>query len=114
MPKPGLWHEMLSTAFRRVDELEEETDFKRGGRLRLEREDFLGKQEPRLVELSELIEDAMRKQPGAHPPVRDDDYDWKTLQLWDVKLGEVHPLTQTKRKPWELQRSVARLDLSNV
>ena len=105
VPKPGLWHELLLQAWTEADELEEEIDFKRGGNLREQRDLLAAKREARHGEIAELIEDAMRKEPGAHSPVGDDDSSWKGIWLWDVKLGEVHPLTQTKRKPWELQRS---------
>ena len=83
---------MLPEAFRQVDEWEMEY-----------------KMEPEENKLAERIEDAMRKVQmaerlqgmGTDTPVGDDGSCWKALPLWDVKLGEVNPLTGRKRQPWE-------------
>ena len=96
---------MLEAAYRQIDESEEESDEK----LRLEREKWEAKVEPKNVKLAERIEDAMRNVQmaerlqgmGTDTPAGGDGSCWKTLPLWDVKLGEVRPLTGRKRQPWQ-------------
>ena len=106
VPKPGLWHEMVSEAFRQIDELGYlESDEK----LRLEWEKREATMEAKRIKLAERIEDAMRKVQmaerlqgmGTDTPAGGDGSCWKTLPLWDVKLGEVNPLTGRKGQPWE-------------
>ena len=75
-----------SIIFKDLDELEEEIDFKRGGNLREQRDALRAKHEAMHGEIAELIEDAMRKEPGAHSPVGDDDSGWNGIwPLWDYK-----------------------------
>ena len=95
MPKPGLWHKMLSKSY--------ETQ-------RLERQEARAEPNPELVKLTEMIEDAMRKEQmaefhGTDTPVGDDDSCWETrLPLWDVKLGEVDPKTGRRTQPFEWKK----------
>ena len=93
-----------------MQELEEESN----EMLRLKRETVRAKpMNPELVKLTEMIEDAMRKEQmaecllgvGTDTPVGDDDSCWETrLPLWDAKLGEVHPLTGRRRQPFDRKK----------
>ena len=103
---------MVEASFRQVDKGDVESDEE----LRLEREEkWIAEWEPEDVKLAERIEDAMRKVQmaerllgmGTDTPVGDDNSCWKTLPLWDVKLGEVDPKTGRRRQPFDRKKQLS-------